>query len=77
MPDADRDPSRDSPEGATGQGPIAAPGAANDDGPAAPPPAAVSLMITKRQKERLRLLGFSDEAIREMIPAEAHATLDL
>ena len=42
--------------------------------PAAP---AVSLMITRRQKEQLRDLGFTDAAIREMTPAEAHANLGL
>ncbi len=73
MPDADRDP----PEPATGQGPTGTPGAANDDGPAPSPPAAVSLMITRRQKEQLRRMGFSDETIREMTPAEAHASLGL
>ena len=77
MPDADRDPPRDSPESAAGQGSAAAPGAANDDGPAPSLPTAVSLMITRRQKEQLRLLGFSDEAIRDMTPAEAHASLGL
>lgn len=40
-------------------------------------PAAVSLMITRRQKEELRALGFADEAIREMKPAEAHRHLGL
>lgn len=40
-------------------------------------PPAVSLMITRRQKERLRELGFAEEAIREMKPAEAHARLGL
>ena len=38
---------------------------------------AVSLMITRRQKDRLRELGFAEEAIREMTPAEAHAHLGL
>ena len=38
---------------------------------------AVSLMITRRQKERLRELGFAEDAIREMTPAEAHARLGL
>lgn len=41
------------------------------------PGPAVSLMITRGQKERLRALGFSDEAIREMTPAVAHAHLGL
>ncbi len=40
-------------------------------------PLAVSLMITRRQKQRLRELGFAEEAIREMKPAEAHARLGL
>lgn len=58
------------------------PRAATDDGlgwlaaaEAAAP--AVSLMITRRQKERLRELGFTEDAIREMRPAEAHAHLGL
>lgn len=38
---------------------------------------AVSLMITSRQRAELRELGFSDEAIREMTPAEAHEKLGL
>ncbi len=47
-------------------------------GPApAEAPAAVSLMITRRQKAELGALGFSDEAIREMTPAEAHRHLGL
>jgi hypothetical protein len=44
-------------------------------GPATSPP--VSLMITNRQRAELRELGFSDEAIREMTPAEAHEKLGL
>ena len=40
-------------------------------------PPAVSLMITRRQKERLRELGVGEDAIREMTPAEAHARLGL
>ena len=40
-------------------------------------PPAVSLMITRRQKEELRALGFADEAIRDMKPAEAHRHLGL
>ncbi len=43
----------------------------------APASPAVSLMITRRQKERLRELGFAEEAIRGMKPAEAHAHLGL
>lgn len=55
---------------------------ANDDRPngAAVPAAAsptVSLMITNQQRARLRELGFSEEAIRLMTPAEAHQQLDL
>jgi hypothetical protein len=42
-----------------------------------PPAPAVSLMITNRQRAELRALGFSDEAIRRMTPAEAHAQLGL
>ncbi|AWN36003.1 hypothetical protein [Methylobacterium radiodurans] len=38
---------------------------------------AVSLMITNRQRTELRDLGFSNEAIREMTPAEAHEKLGL
>lgn len=41
------------------------------------PPSAVSLMITRRQKQLLRDLGFSEGEIREMTPAEAHAHLGL
>ena len=43
----------------------------------APTAPAVSLMITRRQKERLRALGFAEDAIREMQPDEAHAHLGL
>ncbi len=49
----------------------------------APPPDAeqhsssVSLMITRRQKQDLRDLGFTEGEIREMTPAEAHAHLGL
>jgi len=43
--------------------------------PAASP--AVSLMITNRQRAALRELGFSEEAIRQMTPAEAHGELGL
>ena len=38
---------------------------------------AVSLMITRQQRSRLRELGFSDEDIRTMTPAEAHRHLGL
>lgn len=38
---------------------------------------AVSLMITNRQRVALRELGFSEEAIRQMTPAEAHEKLGL
>ncbi|ABY29156.1 hypothetical protein [Methylorubrum extorquens] len=38
---------------------------------------AVPLMITNRQRAGLRDLGFSDEAIRQMTPAEAHEHLGL
>ncbi|MET0528578.1 MAG: hypothetical protein ABW003_09575 [Microvirga sp.] len=43
--------------------------------PAASP--VVSLMITNRQRAALRELGFSEEAIRQMTPAEAHGKLGL
>jgi hypothetical protein len=38
---------------------------------------AVSLMITNRQRADLRALGFSEDAIRIMKPAEAHGHLSL
>jgi hypothetical protein len=38
---------------------------------------AVSLMITNRQRAALRELGYSEEAIRQMTPAEAHEKLGL
>ncbi|MCJ2086216.1 hypothetical protein MKK88_09440 [Methylobacterium sp. E-005] len=38
---------------------------------------AVSLMITNRQRAALRELGYSEEVIRQMTPAEAHGKLDL
>lgn len=38
---------------------------------------AVSLMITNRQRAALRELGFSEESIRQMTPAEAHEKLGL
>lgn len=41
------------------------------------PAPSVSLMITNRQRAVLRELGFSDEAVRRMTPAEAHAQLGL
>jgi hypothetical protein len=37
----------------------------------------VSLLITQQQRQRLRELGFSEDAIREMTPAEAHKHLGL
>lgn len=37
----------------------------------------VSLIITNRQRAALRALGFSEEAIRQMTPAEAHGKLRL
>ena len=37
----------------------------------------VSLMITRRQKAALRDLGASEDEIRHMTPAEAHARLGL
>ena len=46
--------------------------------PAAPvPPPAVSLMITNRQRAELRARGVSDDAVRQMSPAQAHALLGL
>ena len=44
---------------------------------AAASPPSVSLMITNQQRAELRELGFSDESIRTMTPAEAHAHLGL
>lgn len=38
---------------------------------------AVSLMITNRQRAALRELGFSEDSIRRMTPAEAHGKLGL
>jgi hypothetical protein len=38
---------------------------------------AVSLMITNRQRADLHALGFSEETIRRMTPAEAHGHLGL
>ncbi|WP_375454387.1 hypothetical protein [uncultured Methylobacterium sp.] len=38
---------------------------------------AVSLMITNQQRVGLRERGFTDEAVRLMTPAEAHARLGL
>ena len=40
-------------------------------------PSAIALMITQRQRVRLRGLGFSEDAIRSMTPAEAHECLRL
>lgn len=52
---------------------------ARPNGVAAPLAAvpSVSLMITNRQRAALRELGFSDEAVRLMTPAEAHGHLGL
>lgn len=44
---------------------------------AAAPVPAVSLMITSRQRTELRERGVSDESIRLMSPAVAHAQLGL
>jgi hypothetical protein len=41
------------------------------------PPASLPLLITKRQRAMLKELGFPDEAIGEMRPAEAHKHLGL
>lgn len=38
-------------------------------------PGQVSFMITNAQKEQLRLLGYDEDAIRALTPAEAHAIL--
>jgi hypothetical protein len=38
---------------------------------------AISLMITNRQREQLRVLGFTDDCIRSMTPTEAHQHLRL
>jgi len=38
--------------------------------------AAVSFMITRVQRERLRALGYSDEAISTMTPEEAHQIVE-
>ncbi|WP_131114362.1 hypothetical protein [Lichenihabitans psoromatis] len=51
---------------------------ANDTGEPEDPaiePAAVSLMITRQQRARLRELGWTDDQIREMTPDEAHRHL--
>ena len=40
-------------------------------------PAGIPLMITRRQREQLRELGWSDEQIREMTPEEGHRKLNL
>jgi hypothetical protein len=42
-----------------------------------PVTAPVSLMITRRQRAQLKDLGFSDEAVSEMTPSEAHRHLGL
>ena len=66
--------------------PIAAAREAAPDDPATPGDAAapddaaasgVSLMITRRQKAALRDLGVSEDEIRHMTPAQAHARLGL
>ncbi|KNY19707.1 hypothetical protein [Methylobacterium sp. ARG-1] len=49
----------------------------NATGAAHSTPPAVSLMITNRQRAALRELGFSEESIRQMTPAEAHDKLGL
>lgn len=77
MSDADRDPIRLSPDGASRRDAVDVPEAANEGGPAPSLAGAVSLMVTKRQKEQLRRLGFSDASIREMTPAAAHGHLGL
>jgi hypothetical protein len=41
------------------------------------PQAGVSLMITRRQKADLRVLGYTDDQIRDMKPEEAHRVLGL
>lgn len=53
----------------------AAPEPPADGAPPPGPAAPVSLMITRRQRDRLNALGFSAEDIRHMTPAEAHAHL--
>lgn len=58
-------------------GPEAPAGADPPSSRPAAPSSAVSLMITRRQKLDLRGLGFSDNQIRDMTPAEAHAHLGL
>jgi hypothetical protein len=40
-------------------------------------PAQVSLIITRAQRASLRTIGYSDEDIRNMTPAEAHRNLGL
>ncbi len=62
------DADQDQPTSAAGEG------LPTDDRPA-PEGVGISLMITKRQKASLHERGFSDEAIREMTPAEAHKHL--
>ena len=41
------------------------------------PPASVSFMITKAQKDRLREIGYSDDLISTMTPEEAHRLINL
>ncbi|RYB04773.1 hypothetical protein [Lichenibacterium ramalinae] len=66
-----RPPAAAAPEAAADEPPS---GEAAPDGTALP---GVSLMITRRQKAALRDLGVSEEEIRHMTPAEAHARLGL
>jgi hypothetical protein len=51
--------------------------ASNATGTAPATSPALSLMITNRQRAALRELGCSEEAIRQMTPAEAHGKLGL
>jgi hypothetical protein len=41
------------------------------------PSTPVSLMITNRQRAELKALGFSDEAVAAMRPADAHKHLGI
>jgi hypothetical protein len=50
-------------------------GLLNTEAGAAPSSGAMPFMITKAQRGRLRGLGYSDEAISIMTPAEAHLIL--
>lgn len=70
MPDEDDT----TPLSETGPEPTADPAPSPDTGQ---PSSSVSLMITRRQKQDLRDLGFTEGEIREMTPAEAHAHLGL